>query len=116
MLHRNNGFARAFSSEQTARRGGWRNLPTNCQAQDISNYRFTLLRAISRNPAHGPTDGMADRRQGAALPRIVQPASAGKAGKAGGHVKCVLRHNASFVEWLTGDGRYRIGTVTANDR
>jgi hypothetical protein len=31
----------------------------NCQAQDISNYRFTLLRAISRNPADGPTDRIA---------------------------------------------------------
>jgi hypothetical protein len=113
MLHRNNCFARAFSPEQNARHGGWRNLPTNCQAQDISKYRFSLLRAISRNPAHGPTDGVADRRQGAAFPRIVDPVSAEKAG---GRVRCVLRHNASFVEWLTGDGRYRIGTVTANDR
>jgi hypothetical protein len=105
-----------FSAEQNAEQGGWRYLPTNCQAQDISKYRFTLLRTISRNPAHGPTDRMADGRQGAALPRSVYPISAGKAGKAGGRVKCVPRHNASFVEWLTGDGRYRIGTVIANDR
>jgi hypothetical protein len=70
MLHRNNHFACApFSAEQTAGHGGWRNLPTNCQAQDISKYRFTLLRAISRNAARGPTDWMTNRRQGAALPR-----------------------------------------------
>jgi hypothetical protein len=30
-------------------------LPTNCQAQDISKSRFTLLRAISRNVAQAPT-------------------------------------------------------------
>jgi hypothetical protein len=38
-----------------------RNLLTNCQAQDISTYRFPLLRATSRQPADRPTgraDGM----------------------------------------------------------
>jgi hypothetical protein len=42
----------------------------NCQAQDISKYRFTLLRAISRNPADGSIDRGPDRGRGAALPRI----------------------------------------------
>jgi hypothetical protein len=113
MLHRNNYFARAVPSEQDASHGGWRNVPTNCQAQDISKYRFALLRAISRNRAHGSTDGMADRsrvrRYRASCTRFQQE-------KAGGRVKGVRRHKASFVEWLTGDGRYRIGTATANDR
>jgi hypothetical protein len=38
-----------------------RNLLTNCQAQDISTYRFPLLRATSRRPADrstGRADGM----------------------------------------------------------
>src|SRR5258708_22914705 len=50
MLHRNNDLLPApFPREQNAEPGGWRNLPTNCQAQDISKYRYILLRAISRN-------------------------------------------------------------------
>jgi hypothetical protein len=36
MLRRNNRFV-----------CGWQNLPANCQAQDNSKYRFTLLKAIS---------------------------------------------------------------------
>jgi hypothetical protein len=33
-----------------------RNLLTNCQAQDISTYRFPLLRATSRQLADCPTN------------------------------------------------------------
>jgi hypothetical protein len=42
--------------------------------------------------------------------------SSKKGWKSGGRIKCTQRYNASLVAWLTHDGRYRIGTVTANDR
>jgi hypothetical protein len=38
-----------------------RNLPPNCQAKDISNYRFPLLRAT---PRIASADARALRRQG----------------------------------------------------
>jgi hypothetical protein len=49
-------------------------LLTNCQAQDISTYRFPLLRATSRRPADDPKErpddpGNGRKIRGAALPR-----------------------------------------------
>src|SRR4029079_12444156 len=42
--------------EGTGRAGGRQNLPANCQAQDISTYRFPLMRATARQPVHGRED------------------------------------------------------------
>src|SRR5437867_265379 len=46
----------------------WRNLPPNCQAQDISKYRFALLRAIARNAGSPQPDDWMDESLGAVLP------------------------------------------------
>jgi hypothetical protein len=47
LLHRNNYFGAGLAHlrKGTAREMTNQNLPANCQAQDISNYRFPLLRA-----------------------------------------------------------------------
>jgi hypothetical protein len=81
MLHCNNCFARAFllGTQRQARR-------LAKFADELSGTRHFKVPLYPieghLNTARGPTDGMADKRQGAALSRILYLVSAGKAGNA----------------------------------
>jgi hypothetical protein len=93
MLRRTKRLACPFLPRQDAKPGGWRNLPTNCQAQDISKYRFTLLRAILRNASGGPM-GSLDGGYKGRVRRYRASASGGfgrKGWNPGGRIQCVLR-------------------------
>jgi hypothetical protein len=60
--------------------------------------------------------GMVGKTPGAALPRLRIGRSARERLESGERIRRVRRYHASLVAWLTQDGRYRIGSVLANDR
>src|SRR6266571_4354382 len=100
MLRRNNGPPRHRTPCRNRWCGAQRNLPANCQAQDISNYRFALLRATPRVTAVGLEDE----------PRVHARAEYGCGVTT---QRCGKRrlNEASLVGWLSDNGRCRIGLV-----